>query len=146
MSNVLKKLSAFMPTIEDTVGNFEAIPAAQQPQPKAEPAAPVAVAQPVQEQRGAGDAQSSPPAVRERRRKANEFGDRLKIKGGGIDGRSLLRTGRTALMSIKVKTDLPDAMKAVAFEEGITLGELMDDMWAAYQQRRQSRRGRVEAQ
>ena len=33
-------------------------------------------------------------------------------------------------------------MKAVAYEDGITLGELMDEMWAALLQRRARRRAR----
>lgn len=117
--SVLKKLSAFVPTMEDTIGNLE--PAPETPAPRSIAASPVIAAM------------ATPP--RPRRRTAM-LEDRLRTKAGGVDGRSMRRTGRTAMMSLKVRPELPEAMKASAFEDGITLGELMDEMWSAYQARR----------
>jgi hypothetical protein len=85
-----------------------------------------------------------PPVRRARPRKeAIESQDVLRTKSGGVDARSLRRTGRTAMMSIKVRPELPEDMKALSYQEGITLGELMDDMWAALLQRRGQRRAKA---
>lgn len=128
---VLKKLKAFVPTLEDTVGTLSQPPTL--PATAAIPAPSVASASPAEKRAGQGP----------RTRRSSLPSDRLHIKSGGTDGRSLRRTGRTALLSLKVHPDLPEAMKQAAFEDGITLGALMDEMWAAFEQRRKRARADV---
>lgn len=127
---VLKKLKAFVPTLEDTVGTLS------------QPATPPAAALPPPSTAGVPPTEKRAGQGPRPRRSALPQ-DRLHIKSGGTDGRSLRRTGRTALLSLKVHPDLPEAMKQAAFEDGITLGALMDEMWSAFEQRRKRARGDV---
>ena len=164
MANVLKKLSAFVPTMEDTVGNFE--PAAATKAPSTLSQAPVAAApEPaVKEMSRAAPAvdvdltavstdlgepdTAKPKGVKSKprttagRREQTDATVTLRTKDGGIDGRSLKRTGRYSSLAVKLTFEMTDAMKLAAYEEGITLSELTEQMWAAYLARRQSQGSR----
>jgi hypothetical protein len=55
-------------------------------------------------------------------------------EGRKIDGRSLRATGRTENFGIKTTPELKEAMLIEAkSNRGITVGELLEEMWAAYQ-------------
>lgn len=156
MANVLKKLSAFVPTIEDTVGNLDALPAAttapvvaeQAGYPSAVDSALVPNSAPhlaaASEGEPASAAQKGKTNPRsnagQRRQDVGGFVT-LRNKDGGIDGRSLNRSGRVASLALRLKPELTDAMKLAAYHEGITLGELTERMWAAYTARRQGQGG-----
>ena len=160
MASVLKKLSAFVPTMEDTVGNLDGVVATQAPAVESpitqhadmdegpvglgQPA--IGEAQPTATAAGSANARLEsrhPKAAKAgRRRVADSTGETQRNKDGSLDMRFLRRTGRTMQMSLKLRPDLPDAMKLAAYEEGISLGELMEQMWAAYDLQRHGRRAR----
>jgi hypothetical protein len=126
--SVLKRLAAFVPPPDDTVGTLEAVPI-----PTVAPAPP-----PVARDAPAADLRppraSRPRAPRRRVMPATDA--LLQTRDGGVDGRSLRRTGRTAMLSVKVRPELPEAMKRAAYEQGLTLGALMDEMWDAWERAR----------
>lgn len=143
MNGMLKKLAMFAPGPTDTVGNLGAGEAAP---PRAAVAAPIEVVdEPVAER----VERERPAPVRERGRAREPEWPRkptgtdqalLRTKGGGIDARSLRRTGRTANITLKLRPELVEEMKGMVAEEGITLGALMDEMWSAFLQKRVQRR------
>ena len=105
------------------------------------PADPNAESVPAMKRTGATPITKS--AKSERRRVSEALPGMPRTPFGSLDGRSLRRTGRTLQFSVKLRPELPEAMKVAAYEAGIGLGELIEDMWAAYEQRGQSRKNRT---
>lgn len=162
MANVLKKLSAFVPTMEDTVGNLgpATAPAAIAENVMAPASAPIVkaeagdaaagadadlavVSNDTGEHEGAKQQAAKPkPRSSAPRRDQGDGLVTLRTKDGGIDGRCLKRTGRITPLSLRLTPEMADAMKIAAYQEDITLSELTEQMWSEYLARRQSQGGR----
>lgn len=67
-----------------------------------------------------------------RRRKQFYDGSTGRYVSDAIDGRSLRRTGRTAVLSVRVKEDLHARMRKAADDVGITLGACVEIAFASW--------------